>query len=469
MKVLILALTPLLVSFNIGSGAAPESSVSVSSQPVSPQLSPVSPSNLPLRPQSGLVQATASITDYLPLILKSGPAITATTVFFPVGPGSTDVIPHQLVRTGDDRLYIFVSQQNSTTIRAYWTPTAGFPDTATAFTGAAQITESANPLSVDAVYDGDKIIHVLVNTNGGFLKDYPFDISLNSFKAAKILASDSSTFVSSNYIGTSGVSGMVDMSGNLHVAYWRNGDQIIHCAYTYNSSTNTLNLVSGPTRVDTNGSANHPAVAISPLDNSLTVAWVSQATTPKKILARTRTSAGVWSSIIETVSTAPVWTSPNNGINIDQGPSLVIGSDGTKHLTYIEDYRITAPFDYGRIHYVTNNGSGWVDQALNAYSHDPALALRSSGDIYIIGHGYPLNSACLNMTDICTIKKNSNGTWGNPTLFAAPSGSNSFDASPSVKWSVVGFNQPETIEFLFFAANNGSYNNTTVYYARLGN
>ena len=49
-------------------------------------------------------------------------------------------------------------------------------------------------------------------------------------------------------------------------------------------------------------------------------------------------------------------------------------------------------------------------------------------------------------------------------LLAAPPAGQSFDSSPSVKWSVVGLNRPETIEFLFFMT---PYNNPTLYYARL--
>jgi len=421
----------------------------------------MSASTLPPQLPALLISTTSYIT-YLPIILAT--QSPASSVSFPVGPGSTDVIPHQLVRTGDDRLYIFVSQENATAIRAYWTSTPGLPNAQTAFTGFTQTTESGYPISLDAVYDGGNIIHVLVNTNDtGLLRDYPFDLTTNSFKSALTLASDSQT-VQGYYLGSSGVSGMVDKNGRLHVAYWSNGNHITHCAYTYNSSANALALVNGPNTVDTNGSANHPVVAVSPLDNSLTVAWVSEATSPAKILARTRTSAGNWSGI-EAVSTAPVWTSTDAGINIDQGPSLVIGSDGTRHLAYIEDWAITQPYEYGRIHYAANPGTGWTDQALDAYTHDPALALNSSGQLYIIGHGHSLNQACQDDNDMCTIKKNSNGTWGTPQLFAAHSGSSSFDSSPSVKWSVVGFNRPQTIEFLFFST---PYASPTVYYARLG-
>jgi hypothetical protein len=52
-------------------------------------------------------------------------------------------------------------------------------------------------------------------------------------------------------------------------------------------------------------------------------------------------------------------------------------------------------------------------------------------------------------------------------LIIAGSQSNSFDASVSVKWSVVGWNRPETVEFLFFAALNSNYQSTTLYYGRI--
>ena len=384
---------------------------------------------------------------------------TAPPVFFAVGPGGDDVIPHQIVRTGDDRVYIFTNAQYSSTIHVYWTTAAGLPANAAAFGGSAQITESGLPLSLDAVYDGSHIVHVLVNTHDtGILKDYAFDTTNNTFKPALTLASDSHT-LSGDYVGTSGISGMVDQSGTLHVVYWSSANHIVHIAYTYNSSTNVLTQLGSTVQVDAAGSANHPAIAVSPSDNSLTVAWVSEATNPKKILARTRTSAGMWGNV-ETVSTAPVWTSTNFGINIDQGPSLVVGTNGAKHLAYIQDFDSTG--DYGRIHYVVNSGAGWTDEALNAYTHDPALALKSTGEIYIIGHGHPNNTSCRSMDDMCTIQK-TGATWSAPQLFAAHLGSSSFDSSPSVKWSAVGWNRPGTIEFLFFMT---PYSNPTLYYAR---
>src|SRR5262249_54710171 len=158
--------------------------------------------------------------------------------------------------------------------------------------------------------------------------------------------------------GTSGVAGMVDLNGNLHMAYWASTNHILHRIYAYDSGTNTLNSLSSFFQVDTAGSANHPSIAISPFYNSLTVARVSEADNPPKIRTRTRTSNGTWGGI-QSASTASVWTSTANGINIDQGPSLIIDSTGLKYMTYIQSFDGSVG-DYGRIHYVTDTGSGWI-------------------------------------------------------------------------------------------------------------
>jgi len=392
--------------------------------------------------------------------------LETTPVAFPIGTGGSDSITHQIVRTNNDRLYIFVNQQASSVIRVYRTLNPGLPTSAAAFASPIQLVESSNSISIDAVYDGGTIIHVLVNLQNGQIKDYPFDTTTNTFRSAILIATDGGTVASPTYIGTVGVSGMLDLNGNLHVVYWQNGNHIQHRAYTYDSSLNVLTPIGSFTQIDSTGSSNHPALAVSPFDNSVTIAWVSEATNPAQILARTRGSDGTWGNI-EVVSSSPVWHSTDNGLNIDQSPSLVIDPAGTKHLTYIQALDSSLG-DYGRIHYVTNTGTGWVDQAVNALTHDPVLAINSRGEVYIIGHGHPFNStwgpSCLSMNDMCVMKKNTDGTWARPTLLIAGSGSISFDSSPSVKWSAVGFNRPESIEFIFFST---PYDTPVLYYARL--
>ena len=390
------------------------------------------------------------------------PNESTSSAYFSMGMGGTDVIPHQLVRTNTDHLYIFVNQQSSAVLRVYRTTGTGIPENASAFAAPIQLTEISNLISVDAVYDGGSIVHVLINMQNGHIKDYPFNVATNAFNAPITLATNGGYVSSGLYVGTSGMAGMVDLNGKLQVTYWKNDNHIFHRAYTYNSAINTLTPAGDFVQVDTAGGANHPAVAISPFNNSLTVAWVSQVDNPPKIRTRTRTSDGTWSSV-QNASSAAVWTSTDNGINIDQGPSLVIDMSGTKHLTYIQSFDGSVG-DYGRIHYVTDNGSGWVDEALNAFTHDPALALNSTGEVYIIGHGHPKNPTCLSMLDMCTIKKSTTGTWGTPQLFALHPNGSSFDSSPSVKWSVVGFNRPDVIEFVFFKT---PYDSPVLYYGQI--
>jgi hypothetical protein len=116
---------------------------------------------------------------------------------------------------------------------------------------------------------------------------------------------------------------------------------------------------------------------------------------------------------------------------------------------------------------VTYTGSAWSDQYIGSYTHDPAVALNSAGQIYIIGHGYPLNKVCTTVDDLCVYQRNSDGTWATPQLFIAHQGTQSFDSSSSVKWSVVGYNRPESIEF-FFAEAGAGYYVPILYYGRIG-
>jgi hypothetical protein len=270
--------------------------------------------------------------------------------------------------------------------------------------------------------------------------------------------------VEGDYIGTSGMSGIFDGEGRLHLAYWSSGDHITYQAFTYDSTGNSLEEVDAAMQLDSAGAANHPAIAISPADGSVTVAWVSEVSEPARILARSRTAEGEWDEE-QVVSDAPAWTSRNFGVNIDQGPSLIITSDGVRHLAYIENYDSTGA--YGRVHYATQSGAdAWTDEALVLYSHDPALTTNDADEIYLIGHG--AESAGLNR-NLYTMKKGEDGEWGAPELFAEPPEADSFDSSPSSKWSVVGWNRPETIEFVFFAALEGNYSTTMLYYGRLEN
>jgi hypothetical protein len=379
---------------------------------------------------------------------------------FTIGTGYADVIPRQIVRTADDRVYVFAGMvQYTTDIVAYWTQTPGLPEDG-AFTGEAVTSVDSDPFSVDAVYDAGTLVHLLVNTRGGKLYDIPFDVTSNSYQSPITLATDMAS-LEGDYLGTSGVSGLFDRDHMLHIVYWSSGNHITYVSVTYDQPTNTITQVTTPTQLDTEGSANHPVLAISPLDGTVTVAWVSEATSPARILTRTRDSAGNWDAEA-VISTAPVWISTSGGLNIDQGPSLIIGTDGTRHLAYIQDFDDSG--DYGVVHYVSKaRGGDWVDETLNTRSHDPAVALTDTDAVYILGHGPHEDNQNTNMY---YSKRQPDGSW-TPIQLVATSDQMDYDSSPSVKWGVIGFNRPEVIEFVFFATDEGNYNNPRVVYGRL--
>ncbi len=382
-----------------------------------------------------------------------------------VGPGFVDIIPRQIVRGSDDRLYLFAAFPNQSGIRTYYSTQTGLLGANSSFTATTQSTGTDVPISVDTAYDGQDMIAVLANTTSGKVQLYPYSLSTKTFGATMTVTTASGNTPTD--IGTQGVSSMFDRNGILHLAFWSNSNHITYQSYSYNSSTKSFTTLTAPTQVDTAGASNHPSLAISPTDGSVTISWVSQAASPATILLRTRSTSGVWSSI-STVSTAPVWTSPNSGLNIDQGPSLVFDSLGKIHLVYMQDYENTgaAGYQYGRIHYVTNASGTMVDQALSTFTHDPVIAITSKNELLIIGHGHPVDPTCPSM-DVMCLTTRTGTTWNSPQVLASPTGSDSYDASISVKWGVVGWNRPETYEFVFFNGIAGNYGNTALIYTAI--
>src|SRR5512141_195483 len=179
------------------------------------------------------ITLTPAYYAYLPLIAQQAmptptptatPTATPVTVplaYFKVGTGYADVIPHQIVRTSSDRVYMFGAKAvNSTAIDVYWTTQPGVPGSSANFNGSLVYTASADPISVDAVYDGDSIVHVLANLYHGSIYDYPFDLTTNTFKTPHFIAPANPSPPSAYYPGSSGVSGMVGLDGVLNVAYW---------------------------------------------------------------------------------------------------------------------------------------------------------------------------------------------------------------------------------------------------------
>jgi hypothetical protein len=117
-------------------------------------------------PVSGSVTVSPTITTTC-TITATGPSSVATQsttlsvgsssameTYFAVGLGFSDVVPHQLIRTATDRLYVFAGQPYSTTLNAQWTPNVGLPNSSGDFGGSPQSTRAAIPISVSPADDG---------------------------------------------------------------------------------------------------------------------------------------------------------------------------------------------------------------------------------------------------------------------------------------------------------------------------
>lgn len=407
----------------------------------------------------------------------SSPTATARPsglVSFPLGPGHADASTHQLIRTADDHAYLFAGKMTTNLIRVYRQTTTNLPASAAEFSQDASATvPSGSVISVDAAYDGKSLVYVVANTSTGGIYVLPYDTQTHGFRSTLTVATDGGQIKGDTlYAGTEGLATAVDLAGTLHIAYWTNGFRIRHCAVTY---TNNQLSACTPFTVDAGGAqASHPAVAVSPSDGSLTVAWQSDPTSNpglnSRVLARRRASNGTWGAT-ETVSTVPPYygrASNGNEVNVDNGPSLVITSNGARHLVFNQHFDSTG--DYGRVIYVTDGGSGWTTTSLNWYSHASALAVGSNGQLAIIGHGGAPSTnavaACKNNRNMCYALKPAGGSWGQAQLLAQYTQDLSYDGSPSTKWSAVGFNRPDVIEFAFFSirdSTNGYYNPTLIY------
>ncbi len=387
----------------------------------------------------------------------------------PLGPGMSDGTGPQIVRTADDQVLLFGYKMATGFIYVY--RAQGLPNTSADFSTLATLTlPNGSVTTLNTLYDGGGYVYMPVLTTNGTVLVYVFDLAAGSFKAPLTLATNARSILGNTlYAGTVGLSSAFDQFGTLQLAFWTNADRIAHCAVTVNAAQNTASTCT-QTLVDSAGSANHPNVAVSPVDNSVTVAWMSEAGT-YAILTRRRAADGTWSAITQASTSEPFHNraSGGNEVNVDQGPHVIIDTANVRHLVYAQHFDSTG--DYGRIHYVVDTGSGWQDTALANYSHVPTLALGRSGELIILGHGSNRNGAssseCLTNLNFCYMARSTSGVWGSMQPIAVATGAQSFDGNSSVKWSVVGWNRPEVVEFAFFSILNGDYYVPTLYYGRL--
>jgi hypothetical protein len=360
-----------------------------------------------------------------------------------VGPGTTDPSVHQLVRTRGDVLYVVAPDgttypHNPTAhLRVYRGDRAGAPASMAARDDGHAPGGGVN--ASDSAIDGQDRIHVVWMDGAGNVLYAPFDTATDLWGATAQLEASGVQGLSQ---GDEGVAIAVDAFGNPH-AVW-----------VYQPATNVIrvryaSLVGGawsaPVDVADTVAINlwHPTLAFAP-NGDLTVAWLDGTggySTDGVVRTRRRHANGTWDASQLIPDTAVV--------GLDNGPSLLITADGTRHIAF-DNY--TSATVYDQVRYWYDVGAGWQgdQQPPVTYSHDPALGPDGQGGLYLYAHGAIPAAAPMTVGQgkYRFHKAAGSATWGPFTL--VPEAVGAVDDATSTRWSQFFINSPGVLDFTYW-------------------
>jgi hypothetical protein len=396
---------------------------------------------------------------------SSAAVVTASATPLPAGeiaagPGYSDVSPHQLVRTSRNVLYVSVPScisyptcyGNSITMEA-----GNKEGTPTAFSAQDTADEPKSPTSKDAIgstalaIDGNDVIWEAYNTRNYGTIATSFDTKTNRWGAKVRLGTTSAGggWVSQ---GKEGVGMAVDKSGRPHVVFsFIGSDKMKHVATAEGEGSAWSSAVQlDDTKLASGYGALHPTVAFTP-DDVMLVAWLvgnenlGYNTPDGTIRVREVPLSGGAPASVEIPDTIHP---PNTGYAatvIDNGPSILVTSNGVAHVSYIDTNDMIRYWYSNGTDYKSWNGSL---QPHTQQSHDPSLGPDGSGGIYIYGHGTPAG--------------NQNGHGNNMYRFRRPAGSNTWssfeevvtdnniDCSVSTRWAQFFNNFPTEVDWTYW-------------------
>ena len=237
--------------------------------------------------------------------------------------------------------------------------------------------------------------------------------------------------------GDEGVAIALDASGAPHVAFTQaDSSGLRHVMYT--------NRVGGswstPLQVDDEAipsgmNAMHPTIAFA-ADGSLLFAWLDGGAeyTAGTIRTRVRSASGTFSP-----------SKPIGGqalSSIDDGPSLLITADGTRHLTFVD------PNVYAKYWY-SSDGITWNGdrQPPSQQTHDPSLGSDGASGVYIYGHGTPQGEIDGTGTNLYRFHLTAGmKAWSSFALWAT----GPYDCSVSTRWSQFFMRFPTELDSLYW-------------------
>jgi hypothetical protein len=357
-----------------------------------------------------------------------------------VGPGFSDVSPHQVVRTSTNVLYAVVPTCDSypscpsNSLRVYRADQPGTPSSFTEQDAAHRPVGGIG--STASAIDGVGQIHVawIDRAGSGHANYATFSTLTNQWAPVTLLQATGWTSFGQ---GEEGVALALDVTGVAHVAWNGVGaDGLLHVYY----ANRTGGTWSSPLQVDdvplaSGRQARHPTIAFSPI-GGLVVAWLDGSfnyTPDGTIHVRVRGTLGTWSASVAIPDAAMT--------SIDNGPALLITADGVEHLVFD---------DTGdQIRYWYNAGAGWRGdlQPPAQITHDPAIGPDGVGGVFIYGHGTPVNGIAGHGNNLYSFHKPVAGAWGPWTLYTT----GSLDSSVSTRWSQFFHFFPLTVDILFWS------------------
>lgn len=374
------------------------------------------------------------ITRHLSLFAFLTASLMAATSTANVGPGTTDPSPHQLVRTSKNYLYVIAPTGTTyptnpkATLQVWKANRAGIPSYYSPQDNAHSPRIGINA-SASAI-DGTDVIHSLWLDGKGDVYYGQYSTTTDKWSAPTLLSHTGWTGFQQ---GDEGVAIAVDASGTPHAIWTIIVSGQLRIAY----SNRTGGMWSAPMLADNATAVNawHPTMAFAP-NGDLLIAYLDGQggySADGTVRTRVRFANGSWGA----TNSIPVTVF----VGLDNGPSLLITSDGTQHITFCDTGN--------QIQYWYNTGTGWLGdrQPAPQTTHDPVLGPDGSGGLYIYGHGTPQGTIYGVGSGKYRFHKSLTATtWGTWTLVVT----GMIDDATSTRWSQFFHYFPQTVDFTYW-------------------